>query len=132
MHYLVKRQCAPRAVVKGLRVVHPLHMAKPKSRKTPKFRKGFFREWRKHAGLRQEQVAARIGKDRTTISRLENGEIGYTQEHLELLAPVYGTKPGVLVERPPSDRDDDLLNEIYKLNEDQRRTFDPVVAELIR
>jgi transcriptional regulator with XRE-family HTH domain len=49
-----------------------------------------FRAWREYRGLTQKQVEDRIEKSYGTISKLENGAINYTQEHLEALTNAYG------------------------------------------
>lgn len=44
------------------------------------------REWRRHRGLTQEQLAGRVDLTAASISRLENGKQNYIQETLEALA----------------------------------------------
>jgi len=63
--------------------------------------KTFLREWRKSAGLSQEQAADAIGIERSYLSRIERGENGYSQEILESAAEVYGCRPQDLLAAPP-------------------------------
>lgn len=63
----------------------------------------FIREWRKHRGITQEQLAERIGTTKATISRIENGLQPYTQDFLDLCAEALMTEPGNLVVRNPRD-----------------------------
>jgi transcriptional regulator with XRE-family HTH domain len=65
----------------------------------------FIREWRKHRGLTQEQLAERIGTTKASISRIETGEQPYTQDFLEACADALMTEPGSLVMRNPLDPD---------------------------
>jgi transcriptional regulator with XRE-family HTH domain len=61
----------------------------------------FVREWRMARGLTQEQLEGRTGKAASTISKLENGRMDYTKEHVELLAEAFGTSPADLFYPPP-------------------------------
>lgn len=51
-----------------------------------KRRKTYFREWREHRGLTQEQLASRLETSVASISRIESGNQPYTQDVLEALA----------------------------------------------
>jgi transcriptional regulator with XRE-family HTH domain len=75
-------------------------MAK-RSKKT-RGRKTFIREWRKHRGLNQEALAERIAVSQETISRLERGQIAYTQPMLEALADALRCSPADLIMRDPT------------------------------
>jgi transcriptional regulator with XRE-family HTH domain len=77
-------------------------MARPTK---PKHRKTYIREWRKHRGLNQEQLAARVETTQETISRLERGEIAYTQPMLEAVAEALNCGPADLIMRDPSKED---------------------------
>ena len=48
------------------------------------------RQWRKFKKLTQEQAAERCDVDRTTLGRIEKGELPYNQDFLEKLALAYG------------------------------------------
>lgn len=63
----------------------------------------FFREWRKFRGLTQEQLAERVGVSSATISQLEAGKQGFTDNTLEALAAELHCGPGDLLMRNPMD-----------------------------
>jgi len=63
----------------------------------------FIREWRKAAGLTQEQLASRLDVAVSTISQLETGKQGYSQPMLEALADALDTTPASLLMRNPAD-----------------------------
>lgn len=58
------------------------------------------RELRKKAGLKQDQLAEKIGVDPATISRLEKGQVRITGEYLILLSDVLGCTPIELISDP--------------------------------
>ncbi|WP_052699660.1 helix-turn-helix domain-containing protein [Martelella endophytica] len=72
---------------------------------TPNFKKErpryFFKEWRKHRGLTQEELASRIGVSASSVSQLENGKQGFTDSTLEAYAWALGCNPGDLLMRNP-------------------------------
>lgn len=51
--------------------------------------------------MKQDYVAEIMGTTKATISRLELGQQAYTQHTLEMLARIYGTTPGNLVDHDP-------------------------------
>lgn len=63
----------------------------------------FIKEWRKHRGLTQEQLAERIGVDRTLITHIEKGRRKYDQAFLEAAAEVLRCEPADLIMRDPSE-----------------------------
>lgn len=72
------------------------------------FKPSQIRAWRDHRGLTLVVVAAQItmpGKKKpmtaSNLSKIERGEIAYTQPLLERLAPILKATPGELIERPP-------------------------------
>ena len=62
----------------------------------------FLKEWRKHRGLTQEQLAERMGVVRSYISHVENGKRRYDQHLLEAAADALQCTAGDLIERDPS------------------------------
>lgn len=70
---------------------------KPRAR-----RRTFFKEWRLHRGLSQEQLADRLETSVASISRIEKGTQPYTQDVLEALAEALMTDPASLLMRDPS------------------------------
>lgn len=63
------------------------------------------KEWRKHRGLNQTQLADRVGVAQGTISDLEGGRIAYTQPMLEAVADALNCRPWDLIWRPPGAAD---------------------------
>lgn len=76
---------------------------------TPNFKpekpRYFFKEWRKHRGFTQEELAELIGVTPPSISQLERGLQGFTDSTLESLASALSCKPGDLLMRNPLDED---------------------------
>jgi transcriptional regulator with XRE-family HTH domain len=65
-------------------------------------RHNYFRQWRKHRGLTQQQVAERTGTTRTSVSRRERGQVSYSQDYLESLSDVLLTNAAALIMRDPN------------------------------
>lgn len=63
----------------------------------------YIKQWRKHRGLTQEQLAERIGIDKGYLSKIENGKRRYDQPFLEAAATVLQCEPADLIIRDPSD-----------------------------
>lgn len=87
----------------------------------------YFKEWRKKAGLTQEQLAERVGVTASSISQLENGKQGFTDTTLEALAWALNCDPADLLGRNPlkdgivvdimellRDRDPDLVRRVIE------------------
>lgn len=66
-------------------------------------RRTFFKEWREHRELSQQQLADRLDTSVASISRIESGTQPYTQDVLEALADALGTDPASLLMRNPDD-----------------------------
>lgn len=71
--------------------------------KGPKFRPTFIKQWRKHRGLTQEQLADRVEMTGGNLSEIENGNTGYTQATLEALAVALQCEVVDLLTRDPGD-----------------------------
>lgn len=65
----------------------------------------FFREWRKHRGFTQEELADLVGVTASTISQLETGKQGFSDTTLLALAEALSCEPGDLLMRNPLDKD---------------------------
>ncbi|QUD88034.1 helix-turn-helix domain-containing protein [Phenylobacterium montanum] len=63
----------------------------------------YIREWRKHRGLTQEQLAERIGIARSYLTKIETGKRRYDQPFLEAAAEALRCGPGDLITRDPTD-----------------------------
>lgn len=70
-----------------------------------KAQRHYIREWRKHRGLTQLQLAERIGIDKGYVSKIENGNRRYDQPFLEAAAEVLRCEPADLIIRDPTDPD---------------------------
>lgn len=62
----------------------------------------FFRAWRKYRGLTQEQVAERVGMAVSSVSQLETGKQGFTDQTLVDFAHALDCEPGDLLSRDPN------------------------------
>lgn len=67
----------------------------------PKLRRTFLKEWREHRHLTQEQAAERLNMDRSNLSRVERGEVPYSQALLEAAADAYNCEPWDLLNVNP-------------------------------
>lgn len=63
----------------------------------------YIREWRKHRGLTQEQLAERIGIARSYLSKIESGARRYDQPFLEAAAEALRCDAGDIITRDPTD-----------------------------
>ncbi len=63
--------------------------------------KHYIKEWRRYRGLTQEQLAARLDMDRTTVSKIEGGKQEYSQGFLEATALALRCEPADLIMRDP-------------------------------
>lgn len=75
----------------------------PPIKRPPRLRrKHFIREWREYRGLTQEQAAERIGMSYTSVGRIENSQVPYSQDFLEAAAFAYNCEPWDLLNRDPN------------------------------
>lgn len=65
----------------------------------------YIKEWRKFRQLTQEQLAERVGIDKSYLSKIENGKKRYDQPFLEAAAEALRCAPGDLIIRNPIDPD---------------------------
>lgn len=65
----------------------------------------YIKEWRKFRSLTQEQLAERIGIDKSYLSKIETGKRRYDQQFLEAAADALRCEPGDLIVRNPLDVD---------------------------
>lgn len=94
----------------------------------------FIREWRKHKGLTQEQLAGRLNVAVSSISQLENGKQGYSQVMLEAIADALSCEPADLLIRDPSKHDAiwSIQDQFAKAPPDRQQEILNVVAILLR
>jgi len=62
----------------------------------------FIKEWRKHRGLTQEQLAERIGIARSYLTKIERGDRRYDQPFLEAAGDALRCEPADLIMRDPT------------------------------
>ena len=62
----------------------------------------FIKQWRKHRGLTQEQLAERIGIARSYLTKIERGDRRYDQPFLEAAASALRCEPADLIMRDPT------------------------------
>lgn len=81
----------------------------------------FIKEWRKHRGLTQEQLANRVNMSRNNVSKVESFNRPYTQQTLPLFADALGCDPADLLRAPPNPNRPESEFEYYKriLSENQ-------------
>lgn len=69
-------------------------------------RRIFFRQWRERLGLTLEEVADRMGTTKSTVQKIETGEVMYSAGTLILYAEAVQCEPADLISRaPPKDGD---------------------------
>lgn len=78
----------------------------PVKKPARKLHRHFLREWREFRNLTQEQAAERIGWDRTSLSRVEKGQVPYSQGLLEAAAEAYNADVVQLLNVDPSKEGD--------------------------
>lgn len=90
---------------------------KPKRDRT----KHFFREWREHRDLTQEQAIGRLGWSQSKISRIEAGLTPYNQDDVEAAAEAYRCEPWQIISVDPIKEGEvvDLMRLIDDRNRDQ-------------
>lgn len=90
----VKPKCDPANLPRPVPMRHTGAMSKKQ--------RHFIREWRKHRQLTQDQLAERIGVDRSYLSKIESGKKRYDQPFLEAAADALRCEPADLIVRDPT------------------------------
>ena len=62
----------------------------------------YLREWRRHRGLTQAQLAEAIGVDRSQLNKIERGRRYHAKPVLEAIAARLECEPNDLIRRHPS------------------------------
>jgi transcriptional regulator with XRE-family HTH domain len=65
----------------------------------------YIRQWRKHRGLTQAQLAERIGISKSYVTKIETFQRRYDQPFLEATAEALRCEPADLIMRDPTDPD---------------------------
>lgn len=104
VHCACQEHCAPGAVdgAPHVRKVWGMPRAKKRPEQPRELSVTFLRAYRKKAGFNQEKAAARFGIDRTTLGRIERGEVPYNPPLLKAAARLYGCTRGDLLDRDPN------------------------------
>jgi transcriptional regulator with XRE-family HTH domain len=63
----------------------------------------YIKQWRKHRGLTQEQLAERIGIARSYLTKIERGARRYDQPFLEAAAEALRCEPCDIIMRDPTE-----------------------------
>lgn len=94
----------------------------------------FFREWRKHRGLTQGQLAEIIGITGSAVSQIETGDQGFTDSTLEAFAEALACTPADLLMRNPLDEDApwSLWDTVKKAPAQKRKEIVAVVQTMLK
>lgn len=94
----------------------------------------FFKEWRKHRGLSQEELAEIVGVSASSVSQLENGKQGFTDTTLLALAAALSCSPGDLLMRNPLDHDApwSIWDSVKKQEPERRKQIVAVVETMLK
>jgi transcriptional regulator with XRE-family HTH domain len=87
----------------------------------------YLKEWRRFKDWSQEELAARLGTTKQTISKQENGRRGVTADHLAELAAEFGCRPQDFFSPPERWQAETALD---KLDPEQQRRIIAVVESL--
>lgn len=90
----------------------------------------YLKEWRKHRGLTQVQLAEAMEISRSYLTMIERGDRRYDQHFLEAAAKVLECTPGDLIARSPGagQRIDELL---ASATEDDRLRIEAAIRALL-
>jgi len=108
-------------------------MTKVKPVPKPARPRHFIRQWRKHRGYTQTQLADMVGVSDGAISQLERGDVNYTQPMLEAIAAALACEPADLVMRDPTDTSApwSIMDQLQKADEPTRRRILRAVEALL-
>ena len=111
-------------------------MAKRLTPKPPEHRRDptFLRAWRDFRDLNQDEAAEKMGIDRSTLSKIENGRLPYNQDLLERAALVYGCDPEDLLAIDPLKPDPPKLiyDRLRRASPDVQRQVMDVIDVLLK
>lgn len=99
----------------------------------------YFKQWRKHRGLTQDQVVNRLAafddellpQTAASLSRIENGKQIYTQRIIEALCEVYQCEAHELIGHNP-EVEGHVIDLLAKLSEQQQRQVRLIIEALAR
>lgn len=88
----------------------PVHAQYYKRRMTNERPPHYLKEWRKHRGMTQEQLAEAVGTSKSQISELERFNLQLSPKWLRKLAPVLDVQQGHILDHSPDDLDTDIID----------------------
>ncbi|WP_165362170.1 helix-turn-helix domain-containing protein [Qipengyuania thermophila] len=99
----------------------------------------YFKAWRKHRLLTQEQVVNRLAvfdddklpMTTASLSRLENGKQPYSQRIVEALAEVYQCEAHELIGRDPG-KEGEIIDLLSRLSDAHKRQARVIIEALLR
>lgn len=80
----------------------------------------YIRQWRKHRNLTQERLAGLVEMTASSISQIESGKQGYTDQTLAAIAHALNCEAADLLARDPTKPEYQLWRIINGLNKDQQ------------
>lgn len=88
-------------------------------------------ELRKEAGLSQERLAGMLNSGRSTVVKLERGEMALSQDWMERIARAIGCEPWELLPNSPrlTEEDRAMLARFHALPPEKRKAFLEVLPE---
>ncbi|PIB91266.1 hypothetical protein CSW62_06565 [Caulobacter sp. FWC2] len=93
----------------------------------------FIREWRKHRGLSQVQLAERVQINQGNLSRIEKGTRKYDQEFLERAADALGCEPADLLKVDPKAQASEEIWDFYdKMSSTQKAQVVEIAKALLK
>lgn len=92
----------------------------------------YLREWRKHAGLTQEQLAEAVGTSKSQISELERYNLQLSPKWLRRLSPVLRVQQGHIIDHNPEDLDSDIIDIWTRIPERDRANALKALSGFVR
>lgn len=119
----------PRLCRAYLRLGYALPMISRPPRKRAQLRRTYLREWREYRQLTQEMASERLEITQGQLSRIERGQVPYSQGLLEAAADAYRCEPWDLLNVNPLVEGDviDAESKFRQAGPDQKRQ----IAEFI-
>lgn len=85
------------------------------------------RAWREFRGLKQAELAEKVGTSESVISLLEKGRRKLSPKWLRMLAPALDTTPGFILDHDPNELPTDMLDLWSKVSpEDRPRALEAI------
>lgn len=90
--------------------------------------------WREHRGMSQEDLAERIDPPTTQgqIAHLESGRSGLTAKWLRKLSAALNVTPGLILDHPPHEIDNDIIDIWAHAGRKERRQILDIAKTILR